>query len=1211
MLEYEYINNNDDFKNNNYLNYFSKFSQIKEQANKSMSNLSKLEKDISSLINFLRKNPLEFCNNLIQKNKHRSNKEQNEIINFLQEIHSKKVLKPLVVIPELSLAARSLLNKIIIYYKNNHSLSMKELEPNRKNLRIRLSKYGERTGKIFETVLFELNNPEEIVNHILLEEKGRNMLLSSEMKFIGISCDLIDSNLMCTIIDIVQDFIPFKSTNNINNINNNINNNIYMMYNNNNENSNYNFNKGNYGKLKQNFYYNQNNLYANSNTEYISLIENLSDKNKKDNLKLKILPRKKTSDLPMNIRMDINLNDNYNMTNNNIQINLNEGKNIYYKTPKKFQFLDNKNNSEYFSPKFEQNKNINFKKAMPKRMNSSNINILTKDLNEENKTDINDIKDVKFTMAGRTNVQQQNIVEISKKNLNKSKSVCSFDVMSVNSKNNGKNKYQRLNHEEKMEILHKINNRNMKTTHSKSPCDKNSENINFNQKKEVYENNNKKSPSRISYNQEYFDIHSETEKNNIYVNNNNEFINKFTKDLQSNNYDNENNPSSVDVRSFQGEIEMNNEEYSRKKINEIKNDIKKQLKEELKKDVIEEVRNEFNKQLLYEKTQNKKSNYFALDKNVKNSNKINQNTEYQDNKKIESKNNNYELNKVENKNNNINNKIYYNKNKNKGRWSSVEKYYYNKNDTQKKDSKNNNINNNVYIPKSPIRQKNKGIYYKGRKSFDWREFVSKNKNDDGILLKQKYQERYTKSNYPSNHIYTNNNFDDNFSENTNRGHYINNQNIKNENMPCLNQIYRQKSKKEIKKLIKLYNMAQDDKRNKNVNMDNSSSYNIINNNKSVNDCLINDNEIISDIMKVDIDDKKSTFSNIENTKEENSQTKNNQPLIKNIIKTNHNRNTKKLEEKTKNSNENFVEGHRFQIKYEKVKSKSQMYKNVIPKKRNFSMNKINIDIDENIINKTNTNNKSFIAENNSQRNSYVTKNEDLVNIENSDMSNQNKIINEKNDEEQTNKYNELLMKTGRFVDIDLSNSNEAMGEIKKLMDENIYYKESSEKPIISKTEKIEGNSVITTIITRTKKIYTPDKENPGQNKKKILQKNGKKKQGNKIKNNINMDKINNFQYGFKEAKSLNSQKNNSIKTKNISLIFSSSNKNYSCKTPNQKQMNTNDNNCVHEFNLYSGNTYNSNENLEKKYIKDPEGNLIETFVKKTKYKNGSILLEYV
>lgn len=38
---------------------------------------------------------------------------------------------------------------------------------------------------------------------------------------------------------------------------------------------------------------------------------------------------------------------------------------------------------------------------------------------------------------------------------------------------------------------------------------------------------------------------------------------------------------------------------------------------------------------------------------------------------------------------------------------------------------------------------------------------------------------------------------------------------------------------------------------------------------------------------------------------------------------------------------------------------------------------------------------------------------------------------------------------------------------------------------------------------------------------------------------------------------------------------------------------------------------NKNESLEKKYIKDPEGNIIETYVKKTKYNDGSVLLEYV
>ena len=640
MYEFEYINTNTYKENNREL--YLQSNQMTEQIEKSSSNFSKLEQDIYSLINYLRKNQLEFCNNLIQKNKHKANSDQNEIINFLQEIHSKRVLKPFYKLPELSLAAKSLLNKIILNYKKNHSLNLKELEPTKKNIRARLSKYGERTGKIFETVLFELDNAEDIVNHILKEEKGRNMLLSQEMKFIGISCDLIDSNFMCTVIDIVQDFSPYKE-------NNNINNNIYMMYKNNNENNNYNFNKSNYNKLKQNYFCNQNN-YPNNNTEYISLIQNLNNKNNKDNLKLKILPRKKESDIPMNIRMDINLNDNYNLTNNNIQINLNEGKKIYYKTPKKIQYIEYKNNNGIFSPKEINTKNINIQKVMIKRMNSNNINTFQKEINEENKEEMFDkdnIKNENFSMAGRTNVEQQNIIEKSKKNMNKSKSVCSFDGTSVNSKNSGKNKFQRLNHEEKMAILHKINNRNMKTPNSKSPTEKNSENINFTHKNDTYEiNDSKKSPSVINYNQEFFDINSDTEKNNP-SNNYSELIYKASKNYESNIYDKDNNQTTTDMRSFQGDSEMNNEEYSRKKINEIKNDIKSQLKEELKKEVKEEIKNEFNKQLLYEKKQINEPINYNLNKYK---NMANKNIQNKPNKLIISNKNKYENN---NKNHSI------------------------------------------------------------------------------------------------------------------------------------------------------------------------------------------------------------------------------------------------------------------------------------------------------------------------------------------------------------------------------------------------------------------------------------------------------------------------------------------------------------------------------------------------------------------------------
>ena len=1214
MYQYEYQNNNEP-ENNKNINYDTKINPISEQSDKLSSTFSKLEHDIYSLINFLRKNPLEFCNNLIQKNKYKTNQEQNEIINFLQEIHSKKILKPFIEIQELSLAAKSLLNRIILHYKNSHSLNLKELEPTKKNLRARLSKYGERTGKIFETVLFELDNPDEIINHILREEKGRNMLLSQEMKFIGVSCDLIDTNLLCTVIDVVQDFIPFKNSNNKNNINNNINNNIYMMYNNNENNNNYNFNKSNYNKLKPNYFYNQSN-YTNTNSDYLSLIENLNSKNNKDNLKLKIMPRKKVADLPMNIKMDINLNDNYNLTNNNIQINLNEGKNRYYKTPTKIQILDYSKNNNFFSPNMINNnnneKNFNFKKSMPKRMNSANINTLKKDLNDENKNDIIDIKDkdIKFTLAGRTDIEQQNIIENSKKNMNKSKSVCSFDAMSVNSKNGGKNKFQRLNHEEKMEILHKINNRNMKTPNSKSPTSENiSENINtnFNQKKKIYEMHNKinkKTPSRIGY-LDYFDIYSETEKNNPYINNYNKKISKTTKGIEKN--------------RKQEETEINNYEYSKKKINEIKNDLKIQLKEEIKKEVKDEIRDEFNNnnKILYEKKQINEPIYLNLDKSFNIANNIKQNTEYiPENKKIKS--NNFNITNKNKNNNNINDKIYYNKNKNNTRWSSSEKYYYiNKQKTDLKSNKNKNL----YIPKSPYNKKNKNIYYKGRKSFDWREFVPKNKNNDVILLKQKYQERYTKSNIPSKNIYSNNNTDDNFIDNTNRKTYINskqnNKNIKiddkKENNSYLNQIFQPTSKKEIKKLIKMYNMAQEDKRSKNSNMNNSSSYNIINNNKSINECLFNDNEILSDIIKVNFDDKKSNLNITENNKEDNSQINNNKSIVKNIIITNnHIKNLKKMNEKKINKNNNFVEGHRFQIKYEKVKSKSQIYKDIIPQKRKFSMNNININIDKNIINNINMDNKSFIFNSSSPRSCDINRNEDIVNINNSNISNKNIIVKEKKEEE-INNINNNLMKTGRFVDDDLINNDEIIGDIKNYMDENVSYRELNEKPIISKIEKIEGNSVITTIITRTKKIYTPDKENHRPNKDNKSENNEKQIPINIFNNNKIMECFNDFDCSMNDTRSVTNQKNNSIKTKNISLSMNNTldkqYKNNSCKTPNNKQITPTDINNISEFDLFSD--ISNNSDFEKKYIKDPEGNLVETLVKKTKYNNGSVLYEYV
>ena len=190
MNKNEYFINNCKFKQNNIV-----YQEI------SYSNLPELEKDIFTLINYIRTNPLDFSNNLISKN-NSLNKEQIEIINYLIEINNTGSLIPFDEIPEISEAARNLLINISLNEKKNHNINLKDLDSSVLNLRTRLTKYGQRTGRIFETVVFKTNNPEDIVNHILIDEKGRNMLLSNKMKYIGIACDILPSNIICSVIEI-------------------------------------------------------------------------------------------------------------------------------------------------------------------------------------------------------------------------------------------------------------------------------------------------------------------------------------------------------------------------------------------------------------------------------------------------------------------------------------------------------------------------------------------------------------------------------------------------------------------------------------------------------------------------------------------------------------------------------------------------------------------------------------------------------------------------------------------------------------------------------------------------------------------------------------------------------------------------------------------------------------------------------------------------
>ena len=514
-------------KNENNLNSSNTTTESKELSqSKNLQILPQLEKDICVLINYIRTNPLDFSNNLIKSNKNKTlTEDQINLIKFLEEKYNKDPLLPFHEVPEISLAAKNLLNTISQNEAESANKGQKKLKASSLNLRTRLSNYGIRTGRIFSNVIFGIEKPEDIVNHILKGENGRNMLLSNKMKFIGIGCCLLPSNKVCAVIDIVQDFLPFKQSKR---------NNINIKYNINN------INKKDINKEKEKEKENNIDPKMNvviNNTNNNEYIPNIINNNKHNNQRKKNL-----------------INEN---SNNNINV---------YKTPEVLTSMESSQQKSYKS----YNIIINNNKIIPIRNNLNNITE-NKDKDEnENYFNLRDNKELKF--------------EINSCNIgtNKSKSVYGFKLKCGNRGNSNINRYQKLNRKEKLEILHKINQR--KNNNSMVKNNTNFENL------IPLSPNYSKNKKKLNTENEYFSPIAPFYSRKIYNNN----------DSDSNNYEfNETMPNYISPN-------LDNDF----KLSEIKNDlimIKNQLKEELKLEVKNELKKEI-KQEYKETKENAKKN---------------------------------------------------------------------------------------------------------------------------------------------------------------------------------------------------------------------------------------------------------------------------------------------------------------------------------------------------------------------------------------------------------------------------------------------------------------------------------------------------------------------------------------------------------------------------------------------------------------------------
>ena len=1128
MNQMEYIDNNQ--KNN---------TKNKDMMNNEISNNHmQLEKDICILINYVRTNPLDFCNNLISKNKCKKlSKEQFELINFLKDIYNMGVLLPFQEIPEISKAAKNLLNNLALNNNKNQDL----------NLRKRLSHYGHRSGRIFETVVFKTDRAEDIINYILLEEKGRNMLLSNKMKYIGISCGIIPQKMMCTVIDIVQDFIPYDRKNKENTNNNNMNNNFdkRLYYKKDKSQNLQNLNEINYenniNNLKIKLENSESQINYN-NTQNMNIIINNNHKHNHNNINNKndindIFNNNNNKYIP-----NLFLNKYYNQRKKNMDSKINE----YNKASSKNRTsIEEKEN--YFSPNSINSYNIIINnKISPKRNNLNNIIIIKKDYNNNNNFsyNMNQKKEIEtrnnnnnhkgiegkevekenkdmFTMAGRTCKEQKEVLEISNKmNLNKSKSLCSFELNSNNSKNN---KLQRLNFQEKIEILHKINQRNNKSKSLSSNkiiydniIDKtpfSSKTKDFNEISAIKYNSNLKrvqigeKDRKFSFNTSKH-LNSEKEKSN-FINYECKTPVRFNTFIYKMNEFNRNNfkdsgitpsyPSYMETKSNKGnEICDINEEYSLNKLNEIKNDlilfknkIKKELKDEVKNEIKEEIKNEINTKKRPDSTeieQDYEINNNILNDLISNNNNI---------CKSKKKNNDGSENQIKIIDDEIyfkkNNGNYLAKNKIKNRCLSEDKFFYVKK----------SINNNAkFLTNNNINEINN--------SKERKKYVSNIKDH---LLRDKCKETYEQLNYMTKITVNKINETSLLKINSNN----NDISYEIKNKSFFNDINKINKRQEIKKLIKLYNIAKDSKRHiSRSSMENV--YNIISYNKSIPDYFSRQNNCKSNIkncLKKNIINKECSNIFSDNEEYYNKIHYNNNHLIKD-----------EDENKDKNNENNSNKVNCNQKILYKIKSGGKIYE--------FMNDK---------------NNKRFLVKKKNKNNENENTENELNTIY--DKNIKENITNKEGDSFLDTK-NEILSITGRFIednnDSNLFNNKDS--RIKSYTEKNINL---NKKGIYNKD-----------ITIKNKIIYIPS----NYSKEKI-----DKKENNKYKN----QKQDNFRmYNSKTMTNINYVNNNKIKDekyeKKISGCFRGEKKDEKYKTPNhlQKQLiieenNNNKNNKIINF----------------------------------------------
>ena len=459
--------------------------------------------------------------------------------------------------------------------------------------------------------------------------------------------------------------------------------------------------------------------------------------------------------------------------------------------------------------------------------------------------------------------EMKNNIDSMDENINDRSKISRFSMAGENYKNKYLKKYDtdKLTHKEKIEILKNVNRHkfNPKTF------------IPFKEKVSYKKNN---------YFNEGDDYNYRTNKSIIFKNRDFSYdINQDRERVYFNNSGNNLNRSCYNISR-----EM------------LKNEIKDEVKDEIKTEVLNEIYSNPNSFYDTNKKQIRYYNFFENDINNSNYN----NRSY----------NNYRFNRQDDKYNSTINKIK-NLNRNNNKCFSTKKCYYNNNynnDYQLFDNNSSNLNQVFFDQKN-----NQGPRFRSYdRYYEKEKYDNLKKDDGGMELKTKYEETYEKIKKDDNPLPYEHSYDYDL--------YVGENNSYNPG-GSINLNKSKKSKKEYKKLIKMFNIIKAEKNNKNY----------------YNNLTKSSNDNYGECQNCDIVNN-NTKINEGNNYFNNSPNQNEQSLHYIEVEDNSN----DLQNTTEGK---YTKDHPYKIDYSKIESKNEEIK--YPTRNEITKKKFNIEISEN------------------------------------------------------------------------------------------------------------------------------------------------------------------------------------------------------------------------------------------------------------------------